>query len=219
MAIRLLTTLMVTGGLMLGGLAGPARADNPMGYRLLSAQDAAGLPHNQGALGLDVERAQRITDSGSGMTFELMRVKRVRPGSAGAQAGLRVGDQIIAVDGQVFPTIAAFAAYIGSVAPGTQAMVDYIPGGGGPGQAQRIGVVVGAAGRPSSSAPAPASPDKTTSAGMSTGTKVAIGAAAAALFGCYKLGCFSHRGSSGATTSTYPTQQDQPMQQGSQPSR
>jgi hypothetical protein len=28
---------------------------------------------------------------------------------------------------------------------------------------------------------------------MSTGTKVAIGVGAAALFGCYELGCFSHR--------------------------
>jgi hypothetical protein len=29
-----------------------ARADNPMSYRLLSQQEAAGLPHNRGALGM-----------------------------------------------------------------------------------------------------------------------------------------------------------------------
>ena len=45
----------------------PAHADNQMGYRLLSAQEAAGLPHNHGALGMDVERAQQITDDG--LTF------------------------------------------------------------------------------------------------------------------------------------------------------
>jgi hypothetical protein len=36
---------------------------------------------------------------------------------------------------------------------------------------------------------------------MSTGTKVAIGVGAAALFGCYELGCFSYR-SAGAPNST-----------------
>ncbi len=179
-----------------GGGPPPARADNPMGYRLLPAEDAASLPRNGGALGLSVERSQQITDSG--MTFELMRVVQVRPGSPGAAAGFHVGDQLIAVDGRVFPTIAAFAAYIGSVSPGTQSVVDYIPSGGGPGQAQRLAVTVGGAG---ATAGQPASPSNGGAArtGLSTGTKVAIGVGAAALLGCYELGCFSHRRNSHAT--------------------
>jgi membrane-associated protease RseP (regulator of RpoE activity) len=173
-----------------------AQADNPMSYRLLSQQEAAGLPHNRGALGMQVERAQQITDDG--MTFDILRVKQVRPGSPGAQAGFKFGDQIIAVDGRVFASLASFAAYVGSVAPGTQASVDYIPAGGGPQQAQRIGVTVGAAGQtavPNGQANGPPA------TGMSTGTKVAIGVGAAALFGCYELGCFSYR-SAGAPKST-----------------
>ena len=37
--------------------AAPARADNPMGYRLVSQDDAASLPRNGGALGMDSERS------------------------------------------------------------------------------------------------------------------------------------------------------------------
>ncbi len=188
----------------------PARADNPMGYQLLPAQQAASLPRNGGALGLDVERGQQIAEPG--MTFELMRVMQVKPGSAGAQAGFRPGDQIIAVDGRVFPSIAAFAAYVGSVQPGTQAVIDYIPSGGGPGQAQRVPLIVGAPGQ-AAQAP-PNANNGAPSTGLSTGTKVAIGVGAAALFGCYELGCFSHRGSSRAGTPT-GTQQ-RPQQQGGQ---
>ena len=76
-----------------------------------------------------------------------------------------------------------FAAYIGSQQPGTNVTVDYIPAGGGPAQAQRVSVTVGGASSASQSA----------STGMSTGTKVAIGVGAAALLGCYELGCFSRR--------------------------
>ena len=152
-----------------------------MGYQLLSAQEAASLPHNRGALGLDVERAQAITDSG--ITFELIRVKQVHRGSAGAEAGFKPGDQIIALNGRVFPSLAAFAAYVGSLSRGTQVTVDYIPAGGGPAQAQRVPVTVGGSAQ---------------SKGLSTGSKIAIGAGAAALFGCYELGCFSHRGNSQA---------------------
>ena len=95
-----------------------AYAENQMGYRLLSVQDASTLPRNHGALGMDVERAQQITDDG--MTFDIIRVKQVRPGSPGARAGFGRGDQIIAVDGRVFPSIAAFAAYVGSISPGNR---------------------------------------------------------------------------------------------------
>lgn len=64
------------------------------------------------------------------MTFELLRVNGVRRGSPGAQAGLNGGDQIIAVDGRVFPSVAASAAYVGSVQPGRQIAVDTMPAGG-----------------------------------------------------------------------------------------
>ena len=89
----------------------------------------------------------------------------------------------------MFPNLAVFAAYVGSVQPGSPVSVDYIPANGGPAQAQRISVRVGAAGtsmqQSAQQAPAPT--------GMSTGTKVAIGVGAAALLGCYEMGCFSKR--------------------------
>ena len=164
-----------------------ARAENQMGYQLLSAQDASSLPRNHGSLGMDIERAQQITDGG--MTFDLIRVKQVRRGSPGARAGFGPGDQIIAVDGNVFPSLAAFAAYVGSVPPGHTVSVDYIPADGGPAQAQRVSVTLAAAGNPGRPVPS----DQAASTGLSTGTKVAIGVGAAALLGCYELGCFSKR--------------------------
>jgi hypothetical protein len=166
-----------------------ARADNAMHYQLLSEQEAAGLPRNHGALGMDVERSQQISDAG--MIFDIIRVKQVRRSSPGAQAGFRPGDEIIAIDGHVFPSLAAFAAYVGSMLPGSQVLVDYIPAGGGPAQAQRVPVTIGGAGQPASAA---AAGGATSSTGLSTGAKVAIGVGAAALLGCYELGCFSHRG-------------------------
>ena len=184
----------------------PAYAANPMGYQLLSPQEASGLPHNHGALGLDVERSQQITDGG--MTFDVMRVKSVRRGSPGAQVGFTPGDQLIAVDGRVFPTIATFAAYIGSVQPGGQVSIDYIPSGGGPQQAQRIAVTLGGAMAPVQAQQAPP-PAQT---GMSMGTKVAIGAGAVALLGCYELGCFNHKAKAAPMTPQRPPMQ-QPMQQ------
>lgn len=175
----------------LQGVAGPVWADNAMGYKLLPQQEAAKLPRNGGTLGLEVGRADQINDSG--LTFDVMKVKGVRSGSAGARAGFKTGDQIIAVDGRVFPSVAAFAAYVGSFSPGHKISADYIPNGGGPPEAQRVDVVLGGA------RSAPATPEATPSAGLSTGTKVAIGVSAAALFGCYKLGCFSHKAKPGAT--------------------
>ena len=181
-------------------IAGPAQAENRMGYQLLSLQEAAALPHNRGSLGMDIERSQHIVDGG--MAFDLIRITGVRRGSAAAKAGLQAGDQIIAVNGRVFPSLAAFAAYVGSVPPGTAASVDFIPANGGPAQAQRLAVTVGAAGgsvQAQSRGPAPN--------GMSTGEKVAIGVAAAALIGCYELGCFSHRRPAQATSGQPPSQQ------------
>lgn len=151
-------------------LPGPAFAENQMGYQLLSPQQAAGLPRRGGALGMDIGPAQQVHEGG--MTFELLRVNGVRRGSPGAQAGFGVGDQII-------------AAHIGSVPPGRQVAVDYIPANGGPQQAQRVGVTVGAGGQAM-----PAQAEEPARTGLSTGTKLAIDAGAAALFGCYKLGCF-----------------------------
>ena len=179
-------------------LTSVARADNPMGYQVLSQQEAASLPHNHGALGLDIERAQEVSEPG--MMFDIIRIKQVRRGSAGAQAGFKPGDQIIAVDGHVFPTLVAFSDYIGSMPPGSRMTVDYMPAGSGPQQAQRIAVMVGQAGQPSATQPAPH-----TSTGMSTGEKVAIGAGAVALLGCYEMGCFSHHAN--------PNPNQQPVQQ------
>jgi hypothetical protein len=171
----------------------PARADNPMGYRLLEPDEASRLPRAGGTRGMDVDRAQRVEDNG--MTFDLMRVRQVRRDSPAARAGFDVGDTVIAVDGRVFPTIAAFAAYVGSTPPGGRISIDYIPKGGGPQQAQRVAVALGGTGgKPAPSQQADA-PEKT---GMSTGAKLAIGAAAAAVIGCYWKGCLSRGQSAGA---------------------
>jgi hypothetical protein len=192
MAQRILTSFLMTSLLVAGGAPPSAQAENAMGYQLLSTEQAIALPHNHGSLGMDVERSQQITDGA--MTFDIIRIKQVGRGSPGAQAGFKVGDQIIAVDSRVFPTLASFAGYIGALSPGTLAAVDYIPVGGGPAQAQRVPVTIGAPGR--SAQPVPKPDAETTSTGLSTGTKVAIGVGAVALLGCYELGCFSHRSSS-----------------------
>lgn len=167
---------------------GVAWADNPMGYRLLGADQAASLPRGGGTIGVDVGRAERITSND--LTFDLLRVQKVKGGSAGARAGIKAGDEIVAADGQVFQSVAAFAAYVGSKQPGSTVTFDTLPSGGGPQQAQRVSVTLG--GRGSSAAAAPAE-----SKGLSTGTKVAIGVGAAALFGCYKFGCFRSRARQG----------------------
>jgi len=145
MVNRTVAALVAATFLSLQCLPGSALAENQMGYQLLSAEQASGLPRSGGALGMDIGRAQQITDDG--MTFDLLRVNGVKRGSSGAQAGFNVGDQIIAADGRVFASVATFAGYVGSVQPGRQIAVDYIPVNGGPQQAQRVGVTVGAGGR------------------------------------------------------------------------
>lgn len=191
MANRPLAALVAASLLLMPCVSLPARADNPMAYRLLAPDEASRLPRAGGSLGMDVDRAQRVTDGG--MTFDLMRVKQVRRGSPAARVGFDVGDTIIAVDGRVFPTIAAFAAYVGSTSPGSQISIDYIPKGGGPQEAQRVPVVVGGPGGQAAQRQEEA-PAKT---GMSTGAKLAIGAAAAAVIGCYWKGCLSGRPGAG----------------------
>ena len=155
------------------------------------------LPHNHGALGLDVERSQQISDGG--MTFDIIRVKQARRGSPGAQAGLKAGDQLIAIDGWVFPSVTVFAAYINSIQAGTRIAIDYIPSGGGPQQAQRLMVTTGGGNQ--------AGANQEARSGMGTGEKVAIGVGAVALLGCYEMGCFSHR-----QTPQAPTMVQQPSQ-------
>jgi len=170
-------------------LAAPqVRAENQMGYRLLSAEQAARLPRGGGAFGMDVSRGQVIADSG--MQFELLKVETVRRGSPAAQAGLATGDQVIAVDGRVFPSVAAFAGYLGSLPPGRTISVDYLPRGGGPQNAQRVGVTLAS---PAGGAMPSQRTAEPAEHGLSTGQKLAIGAGAVALFGCYEMGCFSHR--------------------------
>ena len=169
----------LTASLLIGGLCLPAHADNQMGYRLLSQPDAQDLPHNHGALGMDIEAAQRITDGG--MTFDLIRVKQVRSGSPGEQAGFHPGDEI--------------------------------PAGGGPQQAQRIAVTVGMAGQTAQPAVQADQPNQPRP-GLSTGTKVAIGVGAVALFGCYELGCFSRHHRAAAVP---PGQPGQPGMQSNAP--
>jgi hypothetical protein len=146
---------------------------------------------------MDVERAQQITDHD--LTFDIIRVKHVRRGSPGEQAGLAAGDEIIAVDGRVFASLAAFAGYVGSLPSGSQATVDYMPAHGGPAQAQGVIATLAAPGQPMS-----ASSDAARAPGMSTGAKVAIGVGAVALFGCYETGCLSHRRDNPQTPANAP---------------
>ena len=160
--------------------ASAARADNQMGYQLLTDADARQLPQHHGALGMEIEAAQRITDSG--MTFDLIRITNIRPNSPGAQAGFHPGDEIVAVDGRVFADLVAFAGYIGSIPPGQRVTIDAIPAGGGPQQAERITAIVGG--------PNGSTAQSANSGGLSTRAKIGLGVAA--LLGCYELGCFSH---------------------------
>lgn len=179
----------VASALVVCGLLLPpvARAENQMGYQIVDPQ-AAQLPRGGGSLGMDVGRGQVIRDSG--MTFELLQVKSVRSGSPASRSGLAVGDQVIAVDGRVFPSVNAFAGFVGAMPPGRTIAIDYLPRGGGPEKAQRVGVTLGNAGGRATAAPAPVAPE---SHGLTTGQKLAIGAGAVALLGCYKFGCFNRR--------------------------
>jgi len=184
--LKWFATLTLVAALLVSQASAPdARAENAMGYRLLSEQEARALPRNDGALGIDLTRSQRITDNG--MTFDIMQVTGVKQGSPGAQAGLRPGDQLIAVNSRLFPSLRAFASYVGSMERGSVATIDYMPAGSGPERAERVAVTVG--GRP----PPQTEERQQSPGGISTGTKIAIGAGAVALLGCYEFGCFSHR--------------------------
>jgi hypothetical protein len=204
MASRTVTAIVVASMLTWQLTPIAAHAENAMGYRLLSVEDAASLPRNRGALGMQVERARQITDSG--MSFDLIRIKQVRPGSPGAQAGLHAGDQIIAVNGKVFPSIAAFSAYVGSMSPGRRVSIDYIRAGGGPANAERVSATIAAAGTSAANAPQYRRSDEPAQPGMSSRAKIGLGAAA--LLGCYAMGCFSSK--STASGSSNPSYAQQP---------
>ena len=166
-------------------LSAAASADNKMGYHLETADQASSLTKAGGSLGMKVGPKDDITSEG--LTFQVLKVEGVVADSPAAQAGLKAGDQIIAVDRHVFSNTKTFAEYVGSIEPGKQIDVDYMPEGGGPKQAQRVGVTVGKGGH--MAVPKPDAPK--TAAGLSTGEKVAIGLGAAAVFGCYEYDCFS----------------------------
>ena len=204
MTRRIVASAVAAAFLGLQTVPGLAQTQNALNYRLLSQQEAASLPGQGGALGMDIVSGTHIDDGG--LSFEMLRIKGVRVGTPGAQAGFHAGDQIVAADGRVFPTLQAFAAYVRSLPPGKLMSVDYIPNGGGPQQAQRIGVTVGNGGRAVAPAQADSAPEHQ---GLSTGTKIAIGVGAAALFGCYEMGCFSHKQPVAARQPMPP----QPMQQ------
>ena len=166
------------------------RSGNQMGYQMMSSQEAASLPRGGGTLGLTLESTQQISEQG--LSFSVLRVTQVRPGSPAAAGGMQRGDNVIAVNGLVFPGIREFAQYVGSLTPGATVSVDFIPRGTQPDNAQRMTVRAGSAdGR---------APEE--KSGMSTRMKLGLGAAA--LFGCYELGCFSSRN---------PQQQQQQQQQ------
>ena len=188
MTNRVVAAFVAASFLGLQTLPSVAQTQNPLGYRLLSQQEAASLPSAGGALGMDIISGTHIDDAG--LSFEMLKIKGVRVGTPGAQAGFHAGDQIVAADGRVFPSLLTFAAYVRSLPPGKLMAVDYIPNGGGPQQAQRIGVTVGDGGRAVAPAQADEAPEHK---GLSTGTKIAIGVGAAALFGCYEMGCFTRK--------------------------
>ena len=56
---------VITAVCLLHLFAPTANADNQMGYRLLTPEATAALPHNRGSLGLTVDRAEQINDAGN----------------------------------------------------------------------------------------------------------------------------------------------------------
>ena len=166
-------------------LVAVALADNKMGYKLETAEQASQLHRTGGSLGMKVGPENDINSEG--LSFQLLKVEGVVDDSPAKQAGLAVGDQVIAVDGHVFPNTKTFAEYVGSIAPGQQIDVDYMPKGGGPKDAKRVGVTVGEGGH----AIKPKQGAQKSAGGLSTGEKVAIGIGAAAVIGCYEFDCYS----------------------------
>ena len=64
------TVLVVTSLIGLPLSLSPAMADNPMGYKLLSADQASGLPRMGGALGMSVGPDKQITDDDTDFGFQ-----------------------------------------------------------------------------------------------------------------------------------------------------
>ena len=166
-------------------LAAVASADNKMGYTLETPEQASQLHRAGGSLGMKVGPEDNINSEG--LSFQLLKVEGVVDDSPAKQAGLAVGDQVIAVNGHVFPNTKTFAEYVGSIAPGEQVDIDYMPKGGGPKDAKRVGVTVGEGGH----ATKPKQEAQKSAGGLSTGEKVAIGLGAAAVIGCLEWNCYS----------------------------
>ena len=182
---RWATALMVGASFAAPLASWPALADNKMGYQLETPEQAAQLVKSGGSLGMKVGPQEQINSEG--LTFQILKVEGINNNSPAEQAGLKIGDQIIAVNSHVFPNTKTFAEYVGSAKPGQQIEIDYMPAGGGPKQAQRVGVTVGESGH----AAAPHKEPSTVGGGLSTGDKIAIGLGAAAVIGCYEYNCYS----------------------------
>ena len=60
MVRRTVTAIAIASMLTFQWTSNLAYAENQMGYRLLSVQEASRLAHHRGALGMDVERAQQM---------------------------------------------------------------------------------------------------------------------------------------------------------------
>ncbi|MCS7163163.1 MAG: trypsin-like peptidase domain-containing protein [Bacteroidia bacterium] len=79
---------------------------------------------------LDVEVADLAEErEGAQADLEGVYVGRVRPGGAGAKAGLRVGDRIIAVEGQIVQTQAELLERLAQHRPGDKVKILYKRGG------------------------------------------------------------------------------------------
>lgn len=178
--IAILAAVLVAGQ----AFAGSASADNKLGYKLETTEAASHLSRAGGSLGMKIGPGDDIAREG--LSFQVLKVEGVTDDSPAARAGLKVGDQIIAVNARVFPNTKTFAEYVGSIEPGQRIDIDYMAQGAGPKDAKRVGVTVGKGGHAvETKKDAPQS-----EGGLSTGEKVAIGIGAAAIFGCYEFDCF-----------------------------
>lgn len=81
--VRRAITLYLAATLFSAQALKPAFAENQMGYQLLTAEDAARLPHADSMLGIQAGAGQQI--SSNDLRFELLQIQGVRKGSPGAR--------------------------------------------------------------------------------------------------------------------------------------